>query len=46
MRATDNAGMGVVLFDTQKNAEAAVSALKPPPARMRRTVSPSPGERG
>ena len=31
MRAADNAGMGVVLFDTQKNAESAVSALKPPP---------------
>jgi hypothetical protein len=31
MRTPDNSGMGVVLFDTEKNAEAAVSALKPPP---------------
>lgn len=31
MRASDNSGMGVVIFDSEKNAEAAVSALKPPP---------------
>jgi hypothetical protein len=31
MRTTDNSGMGVVVFDTAKSAEAASSALKPPP---------------
>jgi hypothetical protein len=31
MRSAENAGLGVVVFDTQANAEAAASALKPPP---------------
>jgi hypothetical protein len=31
MRTTDNDGLGVVVFDTEKNAETALSALKPPP---------------
>jgi hypothetical protein len=31
MRSAENAGLGVVVFDTAENAEAAVSALKPPP---------------
>ena len=31
MRSTDNTGMGVVLFDTAENVEAAMSTLKPPP---------------
>jgi hypothetical protein len=31
MRTSDNDGLGVVVFDTEKNADAAQSALKPPP---------------
>jgi len=31
MRTTDNAGLGVIVFDTEKNAQGAMSALKPPP---------------
>jgi len=31
MRSADNSGLGVVVFDTAENAEAALSALKPPP---------------
>jgi hypothetical protein len=31
MRSADNAGMGIVVFDTAQNASAAQSALKPPP---------------
>ena len=31
MQTPDNAGMGVVVFDTIEHAEAAQDALKPPP---------------
>jgi hypothetical protein len=31
MRTTDNSGMGVVLFDTEEHADAAMETLKPPP---------------
>jgi hypothetical protein len=31
MRSTDNSGIGVVVFDTAEHADAAMSALKPPP---------------
>ena len=31
MRSSDNSGMGVVVFETAEQAEAAMSALKPPP---------------
>jgi hypothetical protein len=31
MRSAENKGLGVVVFDTAENAEAAMSALKPPP---------------
>ncbi len=31
MRSSDNSGIGVVVFDTEEHAEAAMSALKPPP---------------
>jgi hypothetical protein len=31
MRGADNSGMGVVVFDTEENANAAASNLKPPP---------------
>jgi hypothetical protein len=31
MRSADHSGLGVVVFDSAENAEAAVSALKPPP---------------
>ena len=31
MRSADNAGLGVVVFDTEQNAKAAEEALKPPP---------------
>jgi len=31
MRSSDHSGMGVVVFDTAEHADAAVSALKPPP---------------
>ncbi len=31
MRSAENAGLGVVVFDTAANAEAAVKALQPPP---------------
>jgi hypothetical protein len=31
MRSSDNTGMGVVVFDTEEHADAATSALKPPP---------------
>ena len=31
MRSADNTGYGVVLFDSEANASAAVSNLKPPP---------------
>jgi hypothetical protein len=30
MRSSDNSGMGVVVFDTVENADAAVPVLKPP----------------
>lgn len=30
MRSTDSQGLGIVVFDTAENAEAAVSVLKPP----------------
>jgi hypothetical protein len=31
MRSDEDTGMGIVVFDNEKNAQAAVSALKPPP---------------
>jgi hypothetical protein len=31
MRADDDTGLGIVVFDNEANAQAAVSALKPPP---------------
>jgi hypothetical protein len=31
MRSDEETGMGIVIFDNENNAQAAVSALKPPP---------------
>ena len=31
MRTAENKGMGIVVFDTAENAEAAAPVLKPPP---------------
>lgn len=31
MRSDDGTGMGIVVFDSEDNAQAAASALKPPP---------------